>query len=336
MSHIIPFEQNKLPAHIAARFQVTGPSALSQNVGTSYPIVSIKGKVFHLVRGDERTLITRPGEDEPAGSIDVVIMAANPNLSKTYYPNGFEEGAAEKPTCYSNDGIAPGADAAEPQSSKCATCPHNQFGSRITESGGKGKACSDFRRMAISTANAPDEAMLIRVPAASLKPLAQYGDMLMKRGVDFSAVVTKIGFDHTVAFPSLTFKAVGFIDEATAAAVDEARQGEHIKAVIGLAGTTYPAASEDAPAPAAKAPAPKPAAKAAAKPASKPATARADAAAEAAAEAGLNAATAAAAAAPGAPARVVIESEAPAPAMVVDSKAAADIGSMLAGISFDD
>ena len=319
MSQLIPFEQSKLPAHIAARFAATGPSALTQNVGAGYPIVSIKGKVFHIVRGDERILVTKPGDDDPAGSIEAIILDANPNLSKTYYPGGYEEGSADKPTCFSNDGLAPSPDAAEPQSTKCAICPHNVFGSRITESGGKGKACSDFRRLAISTVGTPSEAMLLRVPAATLKVLAAYGDMLTKRGVDFSAVVTKIGFDHTVAHPALTFKPLAFIDEATAAAVVEVKASEHIKAVIGLSG-----AYTVAPAPKAPADAPP----------------KAAAAAEGAAKV-IEKAKAPPKPKPTPAPAPEPEAAAPAPApaptvQVVDSKAAGDIASMLAGIEFDD
>lgn len=236
MSQLIPFDFNsatsKLPAHIAAAFSVTGPSALTTGVNAGYGVISIKGKVFHIVRGDERTLITKPGEDDPAASIEVVILDANPRLSKVYYPSGYEEGSVEKPTCYSNDSVAPAEDAPEKQSVKCATCAHNQWGSRITDNGKKGKACADSRRMAVATVSQPNEPMLVRVPAASLGPLAEYGDMLQKRGVNFSAVVTKIGFDYTVAHPALTFKPTAFLDAETAAKVVESRGSDLVKKII--------------------------------------------------------------------------------------------------------
>lgn len=218
---MIALKSSKLPAHLQKRAKADNPFAAAVGVG-GFPVVSIRGKVFHVQRGDERTLVTKPGEDEdPASSLEVVIVATNPNKSKVFYKHGYEEGSADKPDCYSNDGIAPAADAEDPQSKKCAACPHNQWGSRITESGNKGKACSDSMRLAIAPAGQLNDPMLLRVPAASLKILGSYGAQLAKRGVSPEHVVTKVGFDHNVAYPSLTFKAVRFITEEELAEVEQ-------------------------------------------------------------------------------------------------------------------
>jgi len=208
-----------------------------------FPVISIKGKVFHIQRGDERTLVTRGEDDEPSSSLTAVILATNPNKSKVYYDHGYEEGSVAKPTCYSNDGIAPASDAENPQAKKCAACPHNQWGSRITDNGGKGKACGDSMRLAIAAPDQLNDPMLIRVPAASLKTLGQYGSQLAKRGVTHRDVITKIGFDFNVAHPALTFKAVDFIDadqldEIETTLVEEA---DTIEQIIG---TAPPAAPE--------------------------------------------------------------------------------------------
>jgi hypothetical protein len=237
MSNIVPFENAKLPAYLASGAFAGGADDLTSGVGQGYPIISIKGKVFHVVKGEERTLITKPnqdGDDEPASSIEVVILRANPNLSKVYYSTGYTEGSDAKPDCYSNDGKTPATDAEEPQAKSCATCPHNQWGSRITENDKKGKACSDSRRVAVATPDHLNEPMLVRVPAASLKPLAQFGDMLKKRGVpNYSVVVTRIGFDYTVAHPALTFKPVGFLSEAQALEAAQIASEEVVAQIIG-------------------------------------------------------------------------------------------------------
>lgn len=218
MSNIVPFESAKLPAYLTSGAFAGMADDLTSGVGQGYPIISIKGKNFHVVRGEERTLVTRPDDpDTPASSLEVVILRANPNLSKVYYSTGYVEGSDAKPECFSNDGKVPAADAETPQAKSCATCPHNQWGSKITDNGSKGKACSDSRRIAVATPDHLNEPMLIRVPAASLKALAQFGDMLKKRGVpSYSMVVTKVSFDYNVAHPSLTFKPIGFLDEAAA------------------------------------------------------------------------------------------------------------------------
>lgn len=240
MNDMVAIKASKLPAHLVGKAKPVNVFAAAVSAG-GFPVVSIKGKVFHVQRGDERTMVTKPGEDdEPASSLEVVILATNPNKSKVFYDSGYEEGSSAKPTCYSNDGLAPASDSEEPQSKKCAVCPHNQWGSRITDNGGKGKACADSMRLAIAPAGQLNDPMLIRVPAASLKTLGQYGDQLAKRGVGPIHVVTKIGFDYNVAHPALTFKAVRFVEadefaEIETALVDEA---ETLGLITGTAGGT--------------------------------------------------------------------------------------------------
>jgi hypothetical protein len=233
MANIIPFESAKLPASMAGLFKVERLGTAHVG-GGGFPTVSIKGKVFHKVVSGERELITKPGEDEPASSIEVVIVAQNPHRSKVFYATGYSEGTDAKPTCYSNNGVGPEADAEEPQSKKCATCAHNQWGSRVSENGAKGKACSDSQRLAIAPVGMINDPMMIRVPAASLKALDAFGDTLAKRGVPYQLVATKIGFDYSVAHPSLTFKPVGMLDEDTAQQVFAASQMDIIKQIIGV------------------------------------------------------------------------------------------------------
>lgn len=251
---MIAIKASSLPAHLRKKAKAVNVFAAAMSAG-GYPVVSIKGKVFHVQRGDERTLVTKPGDDEEAaGSLEVVILATNPNKSKVYYDSGYEEGSTAKPTCYSNDGIEPAADAEDPQSKKCATCPHNQWGSRITDNGSKGKACADSMRLAIAPAGQINDPMLIRVPAASLKTLGSYGSQLAKRNVGPEDVITKIGFDYNVAHPALTFKAVRFVEEHEAAEieqvlVDEKEMIGNITGTSGGVATENEAKAEAAPAP---------------------------------------------------------------------------------------
>lgn len=232
-SQVIPFESASLPAFLQETFGLTNDLLVSG--GGGYPTVSIKGKVFTLKRGDEKTLIT-DSNDEPARSLEVVILKAGPagdKLSKVYYASGYTEGSDAKPLCYSNDGIAPGVNATEPQSKSCATCPKNVWGSHVSEDGKKGKACSDSKRLAIAPAGQVNDPMLMRVPAASLKALTAFGQQLAKRGVPYQAVVAKIGFDYSVAHPALTFKPVGFVDESTLMEIKEVVESDLVKRICG-------------------------------------------------------------------------------------------------------
>jgi len=226
MSDMVAIKSGGLPAHLKGKTKTNNLFAAAVTVG-GFPVISIKGKVFHIQRGDERELVTKTGtDDEPASALEVVILSVNPNKSKVFYNSGFVEGSVAKPTCYSNDGIAPASDAEEPQSKKCNVCPHNQWGSRITENGGKGKACGDSMRLCVAPAGMINDPMLLRVPAATLKTLGQYGSQLSKRGVEPQYVVTKVGFDYNVAHPALTFKAMRFVEEEELATVESTLNDE--------------------------------------------------------------------------------------------------------------
>jgi hypothetical protein len=208
MSNDLTSLAGAVPAHIRAAFGQPSNADLAAGVSAGYPIISYKGKVWHIVEGGERTLVTI-GEgrnaNDPAASLEAVIVRANPALNKVYYPDGYEEGSTERPLCHSDDGVLPSNDAQEKQSPACGTCPHNEWGSKISDTGSRGKACADSRRMAVAAVDDIENPMLLRCPAASLKTLLAYGQQLEKRGWPYQALVTRIGFDASLAYPSLTF-----------------------------------------------------------------------------------------------------------------------------------
>lgn len=232
MGDLINFDGGALPAHIRNMFGDAGNDDLSAGVSTGFPIISYKGKVWHVSEGGNRTLIADEDGD-PKSSIEVVILKANPHISKVYYQGGYVEGSDEKPTCYSHDGKTPAADSLSMQAKACATCPRNQWGSRITESGAKGKECSDSRRLAVAPSGDLERAMLLRIPAASLKELVTYADTLNRRRVPYQAVVTKISFDHSVAYQKLTFKAVRFLDDAEVNTVKDVMDSATVQSIVG-------------------------------------------------------------------------------------------------------
>lgn len=268
--NIIPFDSSsKLPAYLKQVDVATLNSDLTSHAGGGFPAISIKGKVFAVVRDGEREVLRNPKDpDSAATSLDVVLLKANKGTSKVFYLKGYnpEQSEGQKPDCYSPDGIAPAADAQNKQAKKCATCPHNQWGSRITEKGAsKGKACNDTVRMAVAAAGLLNDPMLLRVPPASIRALGEYGQTLAKRGVAYNMVVTKIAFDMDAESPKLTFKPVGFLDDAAYAEVQETVESDIVANILGASfnAVEAPAAEdtevpEEAPAPVAK---PKPAAK---------------------------------------------------------------------------
>lgn len=249
--NIIPFDQGgKLPAYLKS-FNVAELNAdLTAHAGGGFPVISIKGKVFAIVRDGERLVLPNPKDPEsPATAIDVVLLKVNKAASKVFYLKGYDKDNSEgqKPDCYSNDGVEPAADSANKQAKKCATCPHNQWGSRITEKGAsKGKACSDAVRVAVAPAGQLNDAMLLRVPPASIRGLGEYGQSLAKRGVPYNAVVTKVAFDMDAESPKLTFKPVGLLDDASFAEAQELISSDVVQNILGA--SALPVAGEAAPA----------------------------------------------------------------------------------------
>lgn len=233
---IIPFESKNLPAYLANVDVSKLNEELTAHAGGGFPIISIKGKVFAVVRDGERSVLTKEvdGERIPAPSIEVVIVKANKGTSKVFYAKGYQEGGENmKPDCFSNEGIKPDAAVENPCSTLCSTCKHNQWGSKIGEHGGKGKACSDSVRIAVATPDQINDPYLLRVPPASIRAVGEYGSALKKRGVVFPMVVTRIGFDMEAPTPKLTFKAVGLVNDHTFNEVQEMRESDTVANILG-------------------------------------------------------------------------------------------------------
>ena len=231
MANIIPFESKQLPSFLANAGKPVNDD-LSTGVGGGFKSLSIKGKVFAVVAGKERTTIMNPAdEDEAASSLEVVLLKANKTISKVWYAKEWNDGdEASKPDCFSNDGVAPDKESTDPQSKSCATCKWNAFGS---SKNGKGKACSDSRRVAVAAPDHLNEPMMLRVPAASLKPLAEFGRTLAARGVPYSSVVAKLRFELDEATPKLIFKPVGFLTDSQYQQAQAMAESEVVGQIIG-------------------------------------------------------------------------------------------------------
>jgi len=231
MSNLIPTNV-KVPAHIAAR--VGQPSALAQSLGGGiggggdFPRISLKGSRFRIKDGDAETVIQET-------SLDIVIVGANPRLSKNWYAKAWDANAEPTaPDCFSSDGVRPSADAENPQNDICATCPHNAWGSKVTPTGQKIKACSDTKRLAVVSADDPTGPIyLLQVTPAALKGLNQYQKELSMRGIPAEVVKTRISFDTDASFPKLMFGFGGFLDEDGMAAVDTLFGSDKVKEITG-------------------------------------------------------------------------------------------------------
>jgi hypothetical protein len=223
----------QVPAHLAAR--VGAPSALAQSLtgglssgGESFPRISIKGSRFRIVEGDTETVLE-------STSLDIVVVGANPRLSKTWYAKAWDKDAEPAgPDCFSLDGVNPDPQSTDPQNDLCASCPQNAWGSKVTPTGQQIKACSDTKRLAVVSADDPSGPVyLLSVTPAALKGLNQYQKELSVRGIPPEIVKTKVSFDTDASFPKLKFGFGGFLDAETQAVVDTLFGGSQVKEITG-------------------------------------------------------------------------------------------------------
>lgn len=230
-------QNNQLPAHLQAlvadpRFAAPS-SALSAGISQGgWPRISIKASRFRLQSPQGEEVVVQDT------FLDVVIVDANPNISKLYYKQAYDpksdDGNFKAPDCYSDNGVAPSSKAASPQCGTCAACPHNVWGSKIAANGAQTKACSDAKKVAVLIANNPDGPVFeLRIPPASLKNLGAYGESLAKRSIPDYAVVTRLSFDTNSDYPKLTFTATGWSTAEHAAALADVKDTEEVNQCTG-------------------------------------------------------------------------------------------------------
>lgn len=222
----------QLPAYMQALAARSQGNALLQNVsaGASIHQIGIKGARFRLQKPD--------GSEEVVQTLylDVIVVDANPNLSKVYYLGAYnpaEEGKG--PDCYSDNGVAPSQRASKPQHTNCAQCPHNVWGSHVTANGSQTKSCADSRKMAVVLADNPTGPVyLLKVPAASIKNSRDYAEAIINRGIPIEGIITRLQFDPSADYPKIIFSATNWAAEHQVIAVMKVAGTEETKTVIGL------------------------------------------------------------------------------------------------------
>lgn len=241
MSNIVP-ANIQIPAHLANR--IGQPSVLAQSIsgglagGSDFPRISIKGSRFRIVEGGAETVLD-------STTLDVVIVGANPRLSKTFYAKQWTpDSEPSSPDCFSLDGIRPHVESTSPQNDVCAGCPQSAWGSKVTPLGQQIKACADQKRLAVVAADDPSGPVyLLQVTPAALKGLNAYQKELSMRGIAAEIVRTRISFDTDASFPKLKFGFGGFLDEATMVAVDDLFGSDRVKEITGEATGPEPVAA---------------------------------------------------------------------------------------------
>lgn len=200
------------------------------------PSLSIKGKNFSV----------RANGADPVSlntmSLDVVILAARPTLSKINYPSNYNPKELVQPTCASIDSISADweTDLIDPETNQpchnCAKCYFNKFG---TSTQGAGKHCKDYKRLIVMIASQDGQhfdpsktgAFILDVPATSLKAPKGTNHMMLRecvtaleRGnVPLQAYVITLQFVMSSEYPQLTFRPKRWVMAEEMARINELR-----------------------------------------------------------------------------------------------------------------
>lgn len=200
------------------------------SASVSVPRISLKGKKFQFINGDE--------ESKKADEIHVVILGVDPEgprMIKTFYKSGYNPADTAPPDCSSSDGVRPDSWVQNPVSDSCNGCPKNVFGSATSPTGKKTKACRDAKRLWLAK---PDDVAGtvygLNVPVTSLKDMAEYGKEIRSANLPLSAVITRMYMDEDSEFPKIHFQRVGFLNEETGLKAIERNESRDWMASINL------------------------------------------------------------------------------------------------------
>lgn len=234
MSEVALFKGG-IPAHLQKKDLDDATKALMGAQASGEPQsgrrISIKAGVFRMIVDGEEVA---QNEDR---AMNVVVVAAAPKDSRTFYAAQFKEGQkSSAPDCYSNDGDVPSPKARNPQSKRCVDCPQNQAGS-----GANGKrACKYSRRLAVVLEGQVDgDVYQLTLPSNSLWSadngklgIKPYAELLGSHGLNVTDVVTEVRFDTASSSPKLVFKAVRPLTEEEVVAVQsKGKTSEALRAI---------------------------------------------------------------------------------------------------------
>ena len=201
-------------------------SLISSSV--SVPRLSFRGKRWRWIVDGEEELIK-------ALSVQVIIVGVEPDAGrfiKTLYLTQYNPGDSNPPDCSSSNGISPDSWVSSPQAQRCNQCPKNVFGSAVSRSGGKAKACGDSKRLWVVKPDDMEIVYGLNVPIMSLKNLAEYGKYIARNNYPLALVITELSMEDESEFPKLEFNHVGFIEEEQVKEAMDLNQRRPWKAVV--------------------------------------------------------------------------------------------------------
>lgn len=215
-----------------------GVSALTKQLAGKTGVARIvpKNGIFRKVVG---------GEDmgKAKGPLHTIIVNASPYVGRIYYAKQWSPDAEPTaPDCFSNDGRAPDAGAANPQSDRCDSCPQNIKGSGQ----GQSKACRYSRRLAVLLEEDFGTALEGRVYQMNLASKSLFGDStsdklhtfdnyckyLANNGKSIDHLITTISFNEDNDNQSVLFSATDYIKRNQFEVIQKVAVTEEVKRMV--------------------------------------------------------------------------------------------------------
>lgn len=194
------------PAYLANRGPSQLAGVLAGGIGTAQPPrISLKDDRFTLLmpNGDRHPAV------QPSLTVDVIVVGGNPHASRIFYDGDYDSTASAAPACWSDNGVAPSANAGSPQSETCAMCPQAVWGSKISANGSKIPACSTVKKVAVLVGGAGDVVFLLQIPPASLKPWRGFLAHIDTLGASVDEIIVRVKMEDK----ALAFEAVDFLPQ---------------------------------------------------------------------------------------------------------------------------
>ncbi len=137
------------------------------------------------------------------------------NRVNAWWEVGFDEsGGGSPPQCFSMDGVKPSPLSENRQSTTCAECEQNKYGS----DGGRGKACKNMKRVHVML-DGEFFPVRLTLPPSNLKAIDAYITNLTSKGFPYQLVKTNFTLTETsnkdgIKYSQITCKPVEYITDA--------------------------------------------------------------------------------------------------------------------------
>ena len=227
---IIAFENgSQMPAFLQQAHSNTTLQKMWEEAARSggIPRIKMNGNYMEVVINGN--VVAR--SPKPFQPIRAVILMPSP-MGRTYYPDDWEEGSKETPTCYSQDGKVPAIDATEPQSPSCDVCPWN-----VPGTGGKGdsRKCRFRQSLAawIGTEDTWDTVFQVNLSATAIfgteaneegyYTLKGFGQYCLRRKIQPHFLWVDLTVDQYADSRRIVIRPAGWVDNA-----DDFAQIEHL------------------------------------------------------------------------------------------------------------